>query len=280
MASGIPGVDYPEVKEPVDVQSASRGDALTSFVEDSGNGPLTLTVPVDRSGRRVRIDVGEYVQLVWKGPEGLRALPAELMEVLPGEEPRWRVKPMGPATRGQRRNAVRAPMSLPVEVLVGRTQLIGETFDVSEGGLHCLFQPVGGTSTQAAGTDAAPAAAPTAPGRSPAAHTPVPTAAPSGDAPAGESPVGEAPAGETPVEDPTAPGDRVELPLGQQVEVSLALEDGEPVRAKAEVVRRHPRTDRRVEVSIRFVGLPERDEDRIRARVFTELRVLRSRGAL
>jgi hypothetical protein len=72
----------------------------------------------------------------------------------------------------------------------------------------------------------------------------------------------------------------VELPLGQQVEVSLALEDGEPVRAKAEVVRRHPRTDRRVEVSIRFVGLPERDEDRIRARVFTELRVLRSRGAL
>jgi hypothetical protein len=270
MASGIAGVDYPEAKEPVDVQCASRGDALTSFVEDSGNGPLTLTVPVDRSGRRVRIDVGEYVQLVWKGPEGLRALPAELMEVLPGEEPRWRVKAMGPATRGQRRNAVRAPVSLPVEVLVGRTQLIGETLDVSEGGLHCLFQPVGGTSTRAAGTDAASAAAPTAPSRTPAAHTPVPTAAPSGDAPAGEAPVGEA----------AAPGDRVELPVGQQVEVSLALGDGEPIRAKADVVRRHPRTDRRVEVSIRFVGLPEHDEDRIRARVFTELRVLRSRGVL
>src|SRR3712207_4632537 len=162
MATGIPGVDYPEAKEPVDVQSASRGDALTSFVEDSGNGPLILTVPVDRSGRRVRLDAGEYVQLVWKGPEGLRALPAELTEVLPGEEPRWRVRPMGPATRGQRRNAVRAPMSLPVEVVSGRSQLIGETIDVSEGGLHCLFQPDGGTSTRehhatAAGAGPAPA---------------------------------------------------------------------------------------------------------------------------
>jgi hypothetical protein len=269
MASGIAGVDYPETKEPVDVQCASRGDALTSFVEDSGNGPLTLTVPVDRSGRRVRIDVGEYVQLVWKGPEGLRSLPAELEEVLPGVEPHWRVRPMGPSTRGQRRNAVRAPMSLSVEALVGRTQLIGETFDLSEGGLHCLFHPVGGTSTRDAGTDAAPAATPTTPATSPAAHGPVPPA-PSGDAPAGETPAGDA----------AAPGDHTDLPVGSHVEVSLALEDGEPIRVRGEVVRRHPRTDRRVEVSIRFLGLSERDEDRIRARVFTELRVLRSRGVL
>ncbi len=252
MATEIPGVDYPEAKEPVDVQSASRGDALTSFVEDSGNGPLTLTVPVDRSGRRVRLDVGEYVQLVWKGPEGLRALPAELMEVLPGEEPRWRLKPMGPAARGQRRNAVRAPMSLPVEVVAGRTQLIGETIDVSEGGLHCLFQPDGGTSTREHHAASSPA----------------------GGAPAttGEDGADAAPAGGR---------GRVELPSGMQVEVTVSLGGQElPVRSKAEVVRVHPRTDRRIEVSMRFTGLPEREEDRIRARVFTELRVLRSRGVL
>lgn len=255
MATGIPGVDYPEVKEPVDVQSASRGDALTSFVEDSGNGPLTLTVPVDRSGRRVRLDVGEYVQLVWKGPEGLRSLPAELTEVLPGEEPRWRVRPMGPSARGQRRNAVRAPMTLPVELVSGRTQLIGETLDVSEGGVHCLFQPDGGTSTRehhaaAAGTE---------------------------QATAGETTTGEDGAD-------TAPADgsrRVDLASGTQVEVSVSLGEREQqVRTRAEVVRVHPRTDRRIELSLRFLGLTERDEDRIRARVFTELRVLRSRGVL
>ncbi|MGR6966762.1 PilZ domain-containing protein [Geodermatophilus sp. URMC 61] len=253
MATGIPGVDYPEAKEPVDVQSASRGDALTSFVEESGNGPLTLTVPADRSGRRVRLDIGEYVQLVWKGPEGLRALPAELTEVLPGEEPRWRVRPMGPATRGQRRNAVRAPMSLPVEAVSGRTQLIGESIDVSEGGLHCLFQPDGGTSTREH-------------------HATAETTGAAGDDAAGKGGAEAAPAGGS---------GRVELSSGTQLEVTLSLGGQEqPVRSKAEVVRVHPRTDRRIEVSLRFLGLPEREEDRIRARVFTELRVLRSRGLL
>lgn len=261
MATGIPGVDHPEAREPVDVYSASRGDALTSFVEDSGNGPLLLTVPLDRSGRRVRLDVGENVQLVWKGPEGLRALPAELTEVLPGEEPRWQVKPMGPSTRGQRRNAVRAPMFLPVEVVSGQTQLIGETIDVSEGGLRCLFQPDDGRSTREHHAAAA--------------------------APSGAGGTGQTTAGEAATEGggadaaPAGGNGRVELLWGTQVEVSLSLGgQEESIRSKAEVVRLHPRTDRRIEASLRFVGLAERDEDRIRARVFTELRVLRSRGFL
>lgn len=248
MAAGTPGVDYPEPKEPVDVQSASRGDALTSFVEESGDGPLTLTVPVDRSGRRVRLDVGEYVQLVWKGPEGLRALPAELVEVLPGDEPRWRLRPMGPATRGQRRNAVRAPLLLPVEARVGRTQLTGETIDVSEGGLHCLFQPAPGVRG-----DAGP----------PTSGT---------EEPQDDRPPGEAPA--------TASGS-APIRVGARLVVTLVLGPQEAaIRSDAEVVRVHPRTDRRLEVSVRFLGLAEREEDRIRARVFTELRLLRSRGVL
>jgi hypothetical protein len=244
MASGTAGIDYPELREPVDVQAASRGDALMSFVEQSGDGPLTLTVPVDRSGRRVRMDVGEMVQLVWKGPEGLRALPAELTEVVPGDEPLWRLRQVGPAGRGQRRNAVRAPMSLPVEALLGPVQLVGETLDVSEGGLHCLFRPVTEeptadvTGEQAAPGDPAPApAAPTSSGED-------------------------------------RPG------MGAVLELTLALEAQAPIRSKAEVVRVHPRTDKRIEVSVRFIGLHEREQDRIRARVFTELRLLRSRGAL
>lgn len=191
---------------------------------------------------------------MWKGPEGLRALPVELAEVLPGEQPCWRLRPMGPATRGQRRNAVRAPMSLPVELVVGRTELIGETVDVSEGGLRCLFQPVGGPSTRNAAAPAEPAARDDADG--PAEPT---EAGPDGAA--------------------EQTDDRAQPAVGAPVQVSLALGDG-TITARAAVVRRHPRTDRRIEVSLRFVDLPERDEDRIRARVFTELRVLRSRGVL
>jgi PilZ domain-containing protein len=247
MASGTAGIDYPELREPVDVQAASRGDALMSFVEQSGDGPLTLTVPVDRSGRRVRVDVGEMVQLVWKGPEGLRALPAELTEVVPGDEPLWRVRPVGPAGRGQRRNAVRAPMSLPVEALLGPVQLFGETLDVSESGLHCLFKPVS---------------------EPPAADV---TGQPSEEAPGDPAPA----PGRTTSSEENRPG------MGAVLEVTLDLESQQaPIRSKVEVVRVHPRTDRRIEVSVRFMGLHEREQDRIRARVFTELRLLRSRGAL
>jgi PilZ domain len=251
MASGQPGIDYPEDKEPVDVQVASRGDTLTSFVEGTGDDPLVLSVPVDRSGLRVRVDVGEHVQLVWRGPEELRALPAELVEVVLGDEPRWRLRPAGPATRGQRRNAVRAPLSLPVEVRIGRVQLIGDSIDVSEGGLHCLFQP----AEQDGGTAEASTAG-----------VPV-DGTPSEDAPD---------AAETAPEPAPHP-----VAMGAVMELTLALDEQQPpIRSKVEVVRLHPRTDRRIELSVRFIGLHEREEDRIRARVFSELRQLRARGVL
>jgi PilZ domain len=237
MAAGTPGIDFPENREPVDVQAASRGDALTSFVESSGDAEMVVTVAVDRSGRRVRLEVGEDVQLVWKGPEGLRARPAQLSEVVLGDEPTWRLKPVGPAARGQRRNAVRAPLSLPVEATLGQMQVMGETVDVSEAGLRVLFTPVTGPRTGPEATS-----------------------------------VGDA---TTPVTDTFSPE------TGAVLDVVLGLDERQaPIRSKVEVVRQHPRTDRRTELSIRFIGLAEREQDRIRARVFTELRLLRSRGVI
>jgi hypothetical protein len=235
-----PGIDFPETREPVDVQASSRGDALTSFVESGGDGEIVVSVAVDRSGRRVRLEVGEDVQLVWKGPEGLRARPVQLLEVILGDQPTWRLKPVGPAARGQRRNAVRAPMSLAVEATLGTVQVIGETVDVSEAGLRVLFKPFTGSRPR-------PEA---------------PAAPEDGDA--------------------ATPGTDVPRPeTGAVVDLALAL-DGQqpPIRSKVEVVRVHSRTDRLTELSVRFIGLAEREQDRIRARVFTELRLLRSRGAI
>ncbi|MGY1724584.1 flagellar brake protein [Blastococcus sp. SYSU DS0533] len=137
--TGEPGVDYPEEKVVVEVKATSREDVLTSFVERAAPQELVLTVGMDAAQRRVRLEPGEQLQLLWKGPEELRALPAELVHVEAGEGPTWRVRPVGPASRGQRRAAVRAPVSVPVELGAGDQVLLGASVDLSEGGMRCLL---------------------------------------------------------------------------------------------------------------------------------------------
>jgi PilZ domain len=89
--------------------------------------------------------------------------------------------------------------------------------------------------------------------------------------------------GEGPVEEAT--GDGVvqqaagKLAVGDRVTVLLTF-DNTVVRSAADVVRRHGRKDGRVEVSVRFVGLPEVTEDLIRRHVFASLRDLRQRGLI
>jgi hypothetical protein len=231
MARGTPGVDHPEIRTPVDVEVAGRDELLLSWVEDLADDDLLVSLPQDRSGRRTSSEVGEHVVLVWQGPDELRSLPARLLEVLPGDRPRWRLRPTGPATRGQRRAHVRVPLALPVVVDEGA--LSGTTTDLSESGVHCILQPPAGSTTGAAGTTA---------GRAVAAGAYI---------------------RDTPLD------------------VVLHLDDDRPpLRVEGRVIRRHPRSDDHVELSVGFVGLPETESDRIRRRVFAAMRELRSRGIL
>jgi hypothetical protein len=213
-----PGIDYPEDRSVLDVKAVSRDDVLTSFVEEATGGELVVSVGEDSQRRRVRLDVGERLELIWRGPEELRSMPVELVEVRTGDSPTWRLRVVGPASRGQRRNAVRAPMSVPIELGLGDDLLVGATLDLSEGGSHCLLGGKPNTTTQT-------------------------------------------------------------VEVGSVLPVTVDL-DGTRVAAKAEVIRRHPREDDRIELSLRFVGLGERREDTIRRRVFAELRDLRSRGLI
>ena len=64
---------------------------------------------------------------------------------------------------------------------------------------------------------------------------------------------------------------------GAQLDLVVSLEDGE-TRTKAEVVRTQARGARWI-MSIRFLGLQERDQDRVRRRVFQALREERARTA-
>jgi hypothetical protein len=110
---------------------------------------------------------------------------------------------------------------LPVELVLDDVRLVGETLDVSEGGLRCVVRPASG---------------------------------------------------------PGGPGSwRPELGAALQVRVTLD-ESQPPLQADAAVRRVGTRHEQHVELSVAFVDLPERAADRVRARVFTQLRLLRARG--
>jgi hypothetical protein len=64
---------------------------------------------------------------------------------------------------------------------------------------------------------------------------------------------------------------------GTQIQLVVALEDG-PLTTGAEVVRTQDRGTAWL-LSLRFVGLPERHQDRVRRRVFQALREERARSA-
>jgi c-di-GMP-binding flagellar brake protein YcgR len=215
---GTSGVDHPEDRNVLDVKASSRADVLISFVEQASESELLVTVGEDAQRRRVRLETGEHLEVIWRGPDELRSLPARLVEVVPADPPTWRLAIVGPASRGQRRNAVRAPMSVSVHLTVGEQVLAGTTLDLSEGGTRCLVSAGSG---------------------------------------------GQAPAVE----------------VGAVLPVDVDLE-GDHLVCRAEVIRRHPRTDEHVELSLRFVGLEEKREDAVRRRVFAELRDLRSRGLI
>jgi hypothetical protein len=240
---GEPGLDFPEAKTPVDVRVHSRGDTLLSFVEQVESGELVITAGEDRQKRPVRLEPGERLELMWRGPEEFRAVPAELLAVDLGNGPTWRVRTVGPAGRGQRRAAVRAPMDFTVTLTNGPLSHRGVSVDLSEGGLRCLLDDAARTTAAGSAPDGAAAAEE--------------RAATAADAASAH-----------------------QLEVGSVLQVTVWFDDREYVTSKGEVVRHFPRADNREEVSIRFIGLPEKMEDLIRARVFARLRELRARGVL
>ena len=243
---GVPGVDFPEERGVVDVVASGRGEVLVSWVESADDGEIVVTVGEDRNRRRAVLPVGERLDLVWRVPGELRSLSVELMALELGATPVWRLRPTGPATRGQRRAAVRAPLSLPVHMIVGTVEVGGTTVDVSEAGTRAVFEDA--SAGRADSTDGN--------GSEPATADPPENAA----------------------EDATEDGTGDGAPdAGAVVTLRLSFVDDEVV-CKAEVVRRIRRQDRRPELTFRFIGLNEKTEDLIRRQVFAELRSLRARG--
>src|SRR3954447_14539551 len=135
----------PEVKAVVDVVGIEEGRVATSIIEKISGDEIVLTLPQDREQRLIRLKPGTRLELIWKDPDGLLALP---VQVVPSEAANEvRVQRTGSIAPGQRRWAVRAPLVLPVELTHGDDQVSGLTIDISEGGLRCLLDAAGATQT-------------------------------------------------------------------------------------------------------------------------------------
>ncbi|SDY26227.1 hypothetical protein SAMN05661080_02887 [Modestobacter sp. DSM 44400] len=145
MVAGRPNIDYPAADTALSVVVFGDEAALTSRVRKVGENNVHVTAARNEVGEPVRINHGESLDLFWQADDGFRSVEAQMVDVAPDGLVQVRVK--GEATRIQRRDAVRAPLGLPVRVVFGQTELSGSTVDLSEVGLRCVFRPHGTWAT-------------------------------------------------------------------------------------------------------------------------------------
>jgi c-di-GMP-binding flagellar brake protein YcgR len=210
--TSVPGVDHPQEQTEAEVTLSGRGISVSARVEVVHDDVISLRPSVGEFVEQVVVQVGDTVEVFWKGEDNQLSVPAQVIEVEQGAVIRWRLRITGPAEVSQRRKAVRGRVTVPVEAEYGTVDLKGNSVDLSEAGLRAEFEGFG------------------------------------------------------------APPE-----AGVQLLLTLSLEDG-VIKTKAEVVRTQARGARWV-MSIRFLNIQEKDQDRVRRRVFQALREERAKKA-
>jgi c-di-GMP-binding flagellar brake protein YcgR len=143
------GLIRPEVNTAADVTLVARGVTVATRIAAATTDTLVV-VPAAKGdeGRAVvktgtwdsvAAHTGDRVEVYWgDGPE-VWQLNGVVVAVEDSSQPEWRISAHGSAERSQRRGAVRARVALPVYVPWLDGQIVGETVDVSEGGLRAML---------------------------------------------------------------------------------------------------------------------------------------------
>lgn len=139
MVAGTADVDHPAQAAALSVLPLGSDVALTSRVRRVGGSHLFISAPRDAHGIPAVLVAGDLIELSWQADDGLRSVQAELLART--EDSLWAVQVRGRVSRIQRRDAVRAPIGLPVSVAWNGMELTGSTIDLSEGGLLCVLRP-------------------------------------------------------------------------------------------------------------------------------------------
>jgi hypothetical protein len=145
MVAGRPNVDYPAASTALSVLPLGRDEALTSRVRRETADHLLVSAPRNGAGAAVPLVEGDLLELSWQADDGLRSVSASPVALT--DDLTWRLRVTGPASCIQRRDAVRAPIGLPVSVSWDGVTLAGSTIDLSEGGLSCVLRSHGDLAT-------------------------------------------------------------------------------------------------------------------------------------
>ena len=143
LMTSVPGVDHPEEQSEADVTLTGRGISVNSRVEFVSGDVIVVRPSVSDYFNDVVVSVGNEVEVFWRGPEDQRMVPATVLDVETGAVVRWRLRATGPAESSQRRRAVRARVTVPVEAGHMSFELTGESIDLSEAGMRVTFDGAG-----------------------------------------------------------------------------------------------------------------------------------------
>ncbi|MEI4272539.1 PilZ domain-containing protein [Klenkia sp. LSe6-5] len=128
-------VELPVTGAPVDVVAGA--EILTGHVVQLHRGAVVVELPFEPAQT-------EPLRLYWSAPGGVHTVPARLALRWPVRTGvRWQLLPAGSAERGNRRDAVRAPLRLKLQMTEPATGSVfrGRTTDLSEAGLRGRFEP-------------------------------------------------------------------------------------------------------------------------------------------
>ncbi|MCV2488055.1 PilZ domain-containing protein [Geodermatophilus sp. YIM 151500] len=135
-----PRRDRPQARAHADVTLVGRAVTVVARVVDSSDVDLVVRPAGEATSR---LAVGDEVQVFWVSEYEERALPARVVAVDGAAETRWRLEVTGAPEASLRRRAVRARMTVPVEIAWDGGNLRGTTVDVSESGMRSLLEPRG-----------------------------------------------------------------------------------------------------------------------------------------
>jgi hypothetical protein len=141
--TSVPGIDHPEEQSEADVALTGRGISVNARVEFVNDGVIVVRPSAGDYVEQVVVAVGNEVEVFWKGPEDQRMVPAVVAAVEQAAIIRWRLQITGEAEVSQRRKAVRARVSVPIEAGYGALEMNGETVDLSENGMRATVDGFG-----------------------------------------------------------------------------------------------------------------------------------------
>ena len=130
---------WPGTGQRIGVRLDACSSPLIAVVDDvRPPEQLHLREPVTSvGGPPPTVELGTPLALLWTSPAGQHVLPSRLVDRPRTRVPLWRLEPEGDVVVVQRREFVRVPDTLEVELHRGDDLWLGRLADLSEGGARC-----------------------------------------------------------------------------------------------------------------------------------------------